>query len=171
MTVLVAASVAACTDPVANDPAACELSTGTQGMSVDGSNDGAMGEGTTAYVAFDLTTVPPGSQLLSAELRLTATDDPNAESMTQTGEIWQTVAFTEESLSMGQPIIVGDMALAADQGGVAVSELVVWTLPITEIDLSATLYLAVVATTVEGVDYWNALGMAPPELVLEISGG
>lgn len=140
-------------------------------MSVDGSNTGAMTAATTAYVAFDLTDVPSGSELLSAELRLTTTDDPNAESLTQTGEVWQTVAFTEASLSMGQPIIIGDMALAADQGGVGVSELVVWTLPLTVIDLSATLYLAVVPTTVEGVDYWNAMGTAPPQLVLELSEG
>lgn len=170
VTIVLTASVAECTDPVANDPAACELSTLTQGMSVDASNNGTELSATTAFVAFELTQGPAGSELLSAELRLTATDEPNAESMTQTGEIWQTTEFTEASLSMGQPMLVGDMPLAADQGGVAASELVVWTLPIAEIDLSGSLFLAVVPTTVEGVDYWNAMGAAPPELALEFSG-
>ncbi len=171
VTILVPASVAACTDPVANDPAACELSTLTQGMSVDASNNGTKLEATTAFVAFELPEGPAGSELLSVELHLTTTDEVNAESMTQTGEIWQTTAFTEVSLSMGQPMLVGDMALAADQGGAASSELVVWTLPVGEIDLGGSLYLAVVPTTVEGVDYWNAMGAAPPELALEFSGG
>lgn len=170
-TVVVAASVAACTDPIENDPAACELSTLTQGMSVDASNNGAMGGATTAYVAFDLSEVPAGSLLLSAELRLTTTDEVNAESTTQTGEIWRTEMFTEGSLAMGQPALLGDMPIAPDQGGAASSELVVWVLPVSDVDLAETLYLAVLATTVEGVDYWNALGMAPPQLVLEISGG
>lgn len=169
--VVVLASVAACTDGLANDPAACELSTLTQGMSVDASNNGTMLEATTAFVAFELSEVPLGSELLSAELRLTTTDEVNAESMTQTGEIWQTAAFTLESLSTAQPMLVGDAALAADQGGAASSELVVWTLPVGEIDLGGSLYLAVVPTTVEGVDYWNAMGAAPPELALEFSGG
>jgi hypothetical protein len=167
--VVVAASVAACTDPIANDPAACELSTGTQGMSVDAINDGAMGSSTTAYVAFNLSVLPADAELLSAELRLTATDEPHAESMTQTGEVWRTAAFGLESLAVGQPPLVGDMAISADQGGVASSELVVWVLPITQLDLGETLYLAVLPTTSEGVDYWNAMGIAPPLLVLEIS--
>lgn len=171
LSLIVMASVAACTDGLANDPAACELSTLTQGMSVDASNNGTKLEATTAFVAFELSEVPPGSELLSAQLRLTTTDEPNAESMTQTGEIWQTTAFTLESLSTAQPALVGDAALAADLGGAAASELVVWTLPVAEIDLGATLYLAIVPTTIEGVDYWNNMGAAPPELALEFNEG
>lgn len=140
-------------------------------MSVDASNNAAALEATTAFVAFELAELPAGPELLSAQLRLTTTDELNAESMTQTGEIWQTTAFSEASLLMGQPTMVGDAALAADLGGAAASELVVWELPVAEIDLSATLYLAVVPTTAEGIDYWNASGSAPPELVLEFSGG
>ncbi len=170
VTLVVSASVAACTDPVANDPAACELSTLTQGLSVDASNEALMLSATTAFVAFELPQGPAGSELLGVELRLTTTDEGSAASMTQTGEVWKTAAFTEQSLSMAQPMLVGDMPLATDQGDAAASEMVVWTLPIAEIDLGVALYLAVVPTTGDGVDYWNTMGAEPPELALEFSG-
>ena len=49
------------------------------------------------------------------------------------------------------------MALAADQGVAAASELVVWSLPVADIDRATTaLGLAGVSTTVERVDDWNA---------------
>ncbi len=162
----IVSTLAACTDPVANDPAACELSTETQGMSVDTENSGAMGAPTTAFVAFEVTDELAAATILSADVRLTATDDPNSESMTQSGELWLTEAFTLASLATGQPALLGDGPIAPDQGTVVTSETVTWDLEPSDLDLSATVFIAVVPTTPEGVDYWNSEGDQPPRLRL-----
>ncbi len=167
-TIEVSASIAACTDPLSNDPLACETSTATTGFSVDLVNDALMQEPTTAFLAFETGAVPPGAQLLSAVLVLSTTDQSSAESMNQTGEVWRTEPFTLESLSGGQPELSGLGAIAADQGGVAVSQLVEWDLPLSDDDLLSTLHLAIVPTSALGVDYWNAAGGVPPALLLEV---
>ena len=159
-------TLAACTDPINNDPAACEQSTQTQGMSVDAMNDGAMNAATTGFVAFEFEDGLATATLLDAEVRLTATDDPNAESMTQSGELWLTEAFTLATLAVGQPALLGGAPIAADQGAVLTSEEITWAIDPSDIDLGAPLYIAVVPTTPEGVDYWNSEGVHPPVLRL-----
>lgn len=163
------ATLAACTDPVNNDPAGCELSTETQGMSVDLENSGAMGAPTTAFVAFVPDDELATATVLSAEVRLTATDEANAESTTQSGELWLTESFTLDSLALGQPALLGRGPIAPDQGAVVTSEEVTWELDPADVDTSSTVFVAVVPTTVEGVDYWNSDGVHPPVLRLTIA--
>lgn len=162
-------TLAACTDPINNDPAACEQSTLTQGMSVDAVNNGAMNAATTAFVAFEFDDELAGEILASAEVRLTATDEANAESTTQSGELWLSEAFSLASLAVAQPSLLGKGPIAPDQGGVMTSEEITWTLEPSDVDLGATLYIAVVPTTPEGVDYWNSEGTHPPVLRLVLA--
>lgn len=166
MQLSVPATVAACTDPVSNDPAACEASTMTQGMSVDLLNSAASNQPTTAFVAFDLAAVPRGATVLTAQLRLTATDQVNAESPDQTGEVWPTTPFSTASLATEQPSLTGAEPIGADQGSVAISETVTWSLDVGSVAPGGTVYFAIVPTTEQGADYWNHEGLQPPELVV-----
>ena len=162
--------LALCTDPVSNDAALCEASTGLMGLSVDLLNDGVMQAPTTAFLAFEVPPLPAGATLVSASLVLHTTTDPGSESMDQTGEVWLTESFTADTLALGQPILLGDGPVAADLGGVGTSEPVEWALPVDEIT-AGPLHLAVVPTSSLGVDYWNAEGDVPPRLVLALQRG
>lgn len=164
----ITSTLAACTDPTSNSPATCEQSTQTQGMSIDTANSALMNAPTTGFIAFEIDGGLAGATVLSAELRLTATDDINAASTAQSGEVWRCQPFTLASLSAGQPPLLGEDPVAMDQGAVATSEEVTWDIDPADIDLTSTFHIAVVPTSPLGVDYWNSEGMHPPVLRLVV---
>lgn len=128
-----------------------------------------MNAASTSFVAFAIDDGLAGATVLDAEVRLTATDEVNAESTTQSGELWLTEPFTLATLSVGQPTLLGGGPIAPDQGAVVTSEEVTWPLDPSDVDLDSTIYIAVVPTTIEGVDYWNSEGTHPPVLRLVIA--
>lgn len=158
----VLADIAECTDPVNNDPDMCETNAGAGNMTVDGQESDS-GQATTGWLRFSLGELA-GLDIVSVTLEVTVTDDVNAHASTS-GEVHEAGAFDLEDLAVAQPIIE-DTVVGADQGAVAQGDTVTFDLPVSLVDGSSVLHLALVNSTDGGVNYWNLAGAVPPRLVV-----
>lgn len=161
------AALAECNDPITLDPDACELVSDPPmgAMTVDLA-DGGVGP-MNAYLRFDLDDAFVPDLVVSVRLRLVATDLTSA---TTSGEVYSVEPFVLMDLFSLQPAAIG-AALAPDQGPVAASDVVEWTLPPDLFALGElSVYLGVLPISSDGVDYWNLDGVEPPQLIVEQQG-
>jgi hypothetical protein len=164
-TVNYVAVVADCIDPMDPNPTECEVDTGFGIMSIDEivSGTGARNE---VYIRFNLDGALSGKSVVSVKLRLVVSNKASAGS-DQTGEVWEVAPFMKTDLYLMAPSKVGVSALASDMGSVSQGEQVDWDLPITLVAPNSSVFLGVFPVSTDGVEYWNATGDVPPELIIE----
>ena len=166
-TVEYVASVAECIDPTAlmPDPDVCEAVTALNNMKVDAA-DAVTGEPSYSYVRFDLDETLAGREVLSVTLRLMTTDDIEAPGIS-TGELWEVASFTRPDLYVAAPQQLGSAPLAADEGPAAANAIVEYAVPVQYAQPNAGVFLSLVPTSTDGVNYWNTEGVTPPVLSVD----
>ncbi|MFO0549183.1 MAG: hypothetical protein U0271_12400 [Polyangiaceae bacterium] len=159
------AVVAACLDPgeIDPNPAACESLAGGDRFVVDTSIQG-QNSPRYGYVRFDLDGALAGKTVDAATLQLFVPTIQLSEA-DQSGSIWQVAPFDLASLDVEVPNTVGAV-LVPDQGAVSQGETVTFSLPPSVVSANASLYLAILPTTSDGVFYSNLNGANPPSLVV-----
>jgi hypothetical protein len=155
------ASVADCIYVAAPDPDVCLADQGGSTMGVDLDND--MMQEVRSYLRFDIDDQLAGRQIVDVTLQITVSDLMNAGSP-GSGVVHEVSPFTRMDLFGAVP--TNGPQLAGDQGAVVQSMLVEWTLPTATVVPDTPVYLGVVPTLTEGIDYWNNAGMVPPRLVV-----
>jgi hypothetical protein len=161
------AAVADCVGPTMPNPDTCETEVGAGTMTVDTEYDPPIDlTARQSYLRFDLDGTLAGKTIDGATLRVRVTAIMGAES-NQTGELWQVQPFTRSDLFVATPAPVGASPIAADQGPVALSELVSFAVPTSLISPNGSVFLGLLPLTTNGVDYYNANGAEPPVLVVD----
>jgi len=160
------ATVAECIDPVMPNPATCRSIKGNDQLVADGS-DATTTHPWNAYVRFDLDQAFAGHTLETVHFQLTVTSDNLAPSGTS-GSIWQVAMFDKPSLSTTVPANVGSAAIAPAQANVTNLQVVTFSIPTTLVTAGSSLYLGIITTSQDGVNYWNLDGANPPRLVVTI---
>lgn len=161
------AAVADCVRPTMPNPDTCETEVGAGTMTVDTEYDPPIDlTPRHSYLRFDLDGTLAGKTIDGATLRVRVTAISGAES-NQTGELWQVQPFTRNDLFVSTPSAVGSSPIADDQGPVALSELVSFSVPTSLISPNGSVYLGLLPLTTNGVDYYNANGAEPPVLVVD----
>lgn len=158
------ATVAECIDPTNPDPGHCRSSNGNFQLVAD-AHDSTTGDPWNAYVRFDLDAGFAGQTVTTATLELTVTDASLAPSGSS-GDIWQVQSFDLASLSTTVPGNVGASPIALAQANVVKLQTLSFAIPTTLIAPSGSVYLAVITTDTDGVNYWNLDGTTPPRLVV-----
>jgi hypothetical protein len=109
------------------------------------------------FLRFDLA---PGCEPLSLELDLLVAFQENSDS-DMTGAVYASQPFDLASLATTAPMPVGDV-IGADQGDVVEGDHVIWDLPVSAVNADGNLYLVMVTTSTNGVDYGNAENLSWP---------
>jgi len=162
----VPASVAACIDPKQPDPAACESFNGGGQLVVD-EMDSTTHDPWNSYVRFELPDSLRGRHVAAVTLEVTATDDARAPG-TSTGTVWRVAPFSLADLGVAAPALLDAAPLAGSQGAVVQDQVIDWPLPVSVIVPRAPVCLALLGDAVDGVNYWNLDGPAPPRLMIDI---
>jgi hypothetical protein len=116
-----------------------------------------------SYVRFDLDGTLAGREVLSVTLRLMTTDDIEAPGIS-TGELWEVAPFTRPDLYVAAPQQLGNAPLAADEGPAQANAIVEYVVPVQYAQPNAGVFLSLVPTSTDGVNYWNTEGVTPPVL-------
>jgi len=156
------ATVAECINPALPDPDTCRSIKGNAQLVADGSDASTM-QPWYAYVRFDLDGRFAGQSIKTVHLRLTVTDDSLAASASS-GAIWQVAMFDKPSLYTTVPAMVGSAAIAPAQSSIQKLEVVTFSIPTDLVAANGSLYLGVISTSTDGVNYWNLDGANPPRL-------
>lgn len=159
------ATVAECLDPMAPNPLVCRAINGQQQMVID-MKDSATLNPWQGYVRFDLDTAIAGKTIVKVQLRVVATNDAKAPGG-NTGEVWKVQSFTLQSLTGTTPAKIGASPLAGTQGAVIKLGPIAWPLPLDTVASGGAVFLAVITTASDGVNYWNIDGANPPRLAID----
>ena len=167
-TVVYAPVYAECLNPVAPDARGCDdrntLTVDSDfrpAAMVTSTSLGARG----AFFRFDLDQQLVGRVIESAFLELNVADFDEAKSP-QTGELWEVEPFDPATTSVRSPARVG-ANLAPSHGPVTPGTKVQLQIPPTKLRPNSSLYLGVLPSSNDGVDYYDKLGVKPPTLVIQ----
>ena len=160
------ATVAECVNPAMPNPDTCRSIKGNDQLVADGSDATTM-QPWDAFVRFDLDGQIAGKMIKTVHFVLTVTNDSLAPSGTS-GAIWQVAMFDKPSLYLAEPAKVGTMPVAPAQSSVAKLQAVTFTIPASLVAANSSLYLGIVNTSQDGVNYWNLDGANPPRLVITV---
>ena len=164
ITVSIPPTVAACINPMALDPAACEAQAGTGLMDVD-TEAGDLTAVFHSFIRFDINAPSlAGKTIDGVTLRLVVGPYRLTSASNQTGQLWEVGPFTFDDLSTSAPPKV--KVLGDDQGAVKPGQVVTWPLSPALIAAGAVC-LGLYPVSSDGVDYWNKNGMEPPELIVD----
>jgi hypothetical protein len=158
-------TVAACINPMALDPAACELqaSDGMPGLMDVDSDPVDLAANFTSYIRFDITDPAlAGKTIDEVTLRLVVGMGAYSDS-SQTGELWEVTPFTFDALSKAAPIKINKRG--DNQGAAVPGQVVAWPLA-PALLASGAVYLGLYPVNPDGVDYWNKNGKEPPALLV-----
>jgi hypothetical protein len=159
------ASIAECLNPAAPDPAECKAKNGAAELVID-LRDSTTQEPWQAYVRFDLDDAFAGKTIANVTLRLVATNDDKAPGA-DSGEVWQVGAFTAASLGIIAPPPIGVAPLAGSQGAVAKLQPIEWPIPPDLLSPGGSVFLGLVSSDDDGVNYSNLAGPTPPRLLVD----
>jgi len=142
------------------DPSGCAMISGEDAMTVRA--DSERNDATRGYLIFELGAGFTAEDVAEVHLHLWT---PSGSA--QTGEIHETLPFTEASLAGALPLGLG--AVSGEQGPAEPNEEVVWVLPNDVVGANKTmLYFAIQKRMPERVDYDTHTGAHPPRLVLTL---
>lgn len=99
---------------------------------------------------------------------MVVTDDALAAAP-DSGVVWQVQPFTRTSLMGSEPSRIGTQPVATSRGAVAKLQVVDWTIPTSLVDASGSVFLGLITTNTDGVNYGNQTGPTPPLLVIELA--
>lgn len=159
------ASVSDCVNRVTPDPDSCASLSGLAGMLVDMSEATTM-QPTDGFVRFDLDGALAGKTIVSATLRLTATNDARAAGPAS-GVLYRVQPFTRATLAMTEPAKIGSQPVSPGQGAVAKLQPVNWPLPTSLVSANGSVFLEIVNTNTDGVIYGTKAAAAPPLLLID----
>lgn len=166
-TVVYAPVYAECLNPLKPDPRGCDdrntLTVDTEFVPSGVVTSVSLGP-RAAYFRFDLDQQLVGRVIESAFLELNVGAFPEADS-TQTGELWEVEPFDPSTTSVRSPARVG-ANLAPSYGPAAPGSTVQLQIPPTKIRPNSSLYLGVLPSSSDGVDYYDNSGLKPPTLVV-----
>lgn len=166
----VTATVADCiaTSGQTPNPDYCFQKTGS--MSVDGEcddmivGDASVGPPAAAFMRFEISNTLAGKIVTQVTLQVTVNNDANADGQAS-GEVWTVSSFTRPSLFTTVPTKVSKVGNS--QGPVVQNQTVSWLLPSSLVTAGQPVFLGIFPTTTNGVDYYNALGLKPPTLIVD----
>jgi hypothetical protein len=154
-------AIAVCTEDTVFDPEHCAAETGIDQITIDLSDsDGLV---STIWVRFDLDDALLGADVTSAEIVFVVGPE-ELDGSTNTGELWTTEPFALVDLSSGNPAtleLVGD-----DLGAARIGDEISWPVPIDLVIAGESLHLALLPTSSDGLDVYDANAATPPRLLV-----
>ncbi len=129
----------------------------TYGMIVDQSFNDAGGRAARVYMRFDLSSIPPGAQLLAATLELQV-----VLPLMKSGQLWRSESFDAAMLATGAPgLLDGEVDLGATMAGQILQVALLGTIPQ---PTPPWLYLGIAPQDPNPVVYMNRTSSSPPKL-------
>lgn len=160
------ATVAECIDPTSPNPDTCRSIKGNDQLTADGS-DATTTHPWDAYVRFDLDAAIAGKAIQNVHFELTVTTASLAGAGSS-GDVWQVTMFDKASLYITEPTKVGTLPIAPAQANVTNLQVVSFSIPTSLVAAGGQVYLGIITTSNDGVEYWNLDGATPPRLVVTV---
>jgi hypothetical protein len=156
-----AAVIGVCTQDTVFDPTVCAAQAGLDQFTVDGTDTDALTAN--GWLRFDLDDALAGAEVTSATLVFAAGPETSDGSLNP-GELWTCAPFDLADLSAANPMLLE--LVGSDFDPILLNTEVSWPVPSDIVVAGESLHLALVPTTTDGLDIWDASSATPPRLVI-----
>lgn len=165
-TLEIVALEADCIDPYSYfpDPQGCDFAAARDAFTIDRDADYPH-DSWVGFMRFSPGAELAGKTIDAVALRLRVSGEPHSDA-DDSGVVWEVEPFDRDSLNQGPPNPVGDDPIGASVGAVALSAEVVFELVGLTVQPSTPIYLSMVPTTEDGVDYTDERSATPPTLIV-----
>lgn len=155
------AVIGVCTQDTVFDPTQCAAQAGVGQFTVDGSDAAALIAN--GWLRFDLDDALADAEITSATLVFSVGPETSDGSVNP-GELWTCAPFDLADLSIANPMLLE--LVGSDFPAILLNSETSWPVPSDLVIAGESLHLALVPTTTDGLDIWDATSATPPRLVI-----